>query len=87
MDADLTNHARWAAYVYTAMARAVYEVLPDNEGIWAEIPGFDGVWGHGATFDACRAELLSILEDWTAIRLKDGLDLPALPGLSPPVAA
>ena len=85
--ADLAVLTRWAAYIYSAMAQATYEILEDGEGIYAEIPGFQGVWGHGATFDECRAELLSVLEDWIAIRLKDGLDLPALPGLSPPVAA
>jgi predicted RNase H-like HicB family nuclease len=84
---DLATLTHWATYVYTAMAQAVYEILPDGEGIYAEVPGFQGVWGHGATFDECRAELLSVLEDWIAIRLKDGLDLPALAGLAPPAAA
>jgi predicted RNase H-like HicB family nuclease len=83
---DLAALAQWATYVYSAMAQATYEVLEDDEGIYAEIPGFQGVWGHGATFDECRAELLSVLEDWIAFRLKGGLDLPVLPGLLTPVA-
>ena len=39
------------------------------------------------TRTASRAELESVLEDWIAIRLKDGLDLPVLDGLPTPVAA
>lgn len=84
---DLATLTHWATYVYTAMAQAVYEILPDGEGIYAEIPGFQGVWGHGATFDECRAELLSVLEDWIAIRLSTSLSLPIQPGLLTPVVA
>lgn len=85
--ADLAVLTRWAAYIYSAMAQATYEILEDDEGIYAEIPGFQGVWGHGATFDECRAELSGVLEDWIAIRLKDGLAIPVLSGLLTPVAA
>ena len=85
--AALDARTRWATYVYTAMARATYEVLPDDEGIYAEIPDFQGVWANEPTFDECRAELASALEDWIALRLAEGLDLPELSGVPTPVAA
>ncbi len=69
------------------MAQATYEILPDNEGIYAEIPGFDGVWANEPSFEECRAELLSTLEDWMTFRLERGLDLPTLDGVATPVAA
>ena len=84
--ATLAAQQIWAAYVYQAMARAVYETLPDDGTVYAEIPGFQGVWANEPTFDACRAELLSVLEDWLMVRLKEGLDLPAVPGTPSPTA-
>jgi predicted RNase H-like HicB family nuclease len=84
---DLMVRVQWAAYLYTALAHAQYEELPDDEGVYAEIPGFQGVWANAPTFDACRAELASTLEDWITVRLADGLDLPELSGLPTPVAA
>lgn len=83
--ADLDARTRWASYLYTAMARATYEILP-NESFYAEIPGFEGVWANEPTFDECRIELASALEDWIALRLAEGLDLPELSGVPTPVA-
>ena len=52
--------------------------------MYAEIPDFQGVWANELTFDACRAELLAVLEDWLAVHLKEGLALPVLPGIATP---
>ncbi|MGI8588022.1 MAG: type II toxin-antitoxin system HicB family antitoxin [Chloroflexia bacterium] len=41
-----------------------------------EIPGFDGVWANEPTFDACRKELASALEDWMSFRVARHLPLP-----------
>ena len=85
--ADLDARTHWASYLYTAMARATYEILPDGEGIYAKIPGFQGVWANEPTFDECRVELESALEDWGTLHLDEGLDLPELPGVPTPATA
>jgi predicted RNase H-like HicB family nuclease len=85
-EAILEGPTQWAAYVYTAMARATYEVLPDGEGIYAEIPEFPGVWANAPTFDECRAELLSTLEDLIEYRLQRGMSVPTIGGVPAPTA-
>lgn len=66
-------------YVQAAMRRAKYKLLPDNEGVFAKIPGFRGLWAHATTVEGCREELQSVLEDWLVVKLRhnDG-DLPIL---------
>jgi hypothetical protein len=32
------------------------------------------------TFEACRVDLIEVIEEWIAIRLQRGLDIPALDG-------
>ena len=70
------------AYLGAAMRRAHYEILPDGEGYYGEIPGLDGVWANAATLEACREELLSALEDWVVAGLRLGHDLPDLDGIA-----
>ena len=62
-------------YIQTAMAKARYEILPDDGTYYGRIPGFKGVWANAATLEACREELQSVLEDWIllAIRFRDRL--------------
>jgi predicted RNase H-like HicB family nuclease len=55
--------------------------MPDDEGFWGEIPGFQGVWANAPTLEACRDELEQVLEDWIVFRLSDGLDLPVVDGI------
>lgn len=71
----------WAAYVYTAMAHAQYERIDDGQTVYAEIPEFPGVWSTGPTFNECRAELLSTLEDLIEYRLQRGMTLPTIVGV------
>ena len=77
----LDAHTEWAAYVYTAMARAQYERIDDGQTVYAEIPDFPGVWATGPTFDECRVELLSTLEDLLDYRLQRGMASPTIAGV------
>ena len=66
-------------YIEAAMRRAKYELLPDGEGYYAEIPRFKGLWANAATLERCREELLSALQDWILIKLRHGdTDLPTV---------
>jgi predicted RNase H-like HicB family nuclease len=69
------------AYIQAAMHRATYEILPDNEGYYGEIPGVQGVYANAATLEACREELQSVLEEWLMLRLHDHLDIPDIDGI------
>jgi predicted RNase H-like HicB family nuclease len=68
-------------YILAATHKATYELMPDDEGFWGEIPGFQGVWANAPTLEACRDELEQVLEDWIVFRLSDGLDLPVVDGI------
>jgi len=68
-----------AEYCGKALEKAEYRRLED--GTWfAEIPGFAGVWASAATVEHCRAELLSVLEEWLLLKLKDGDLIPEIDG-------
>jgi len=63
-------------YIHAAMRRAKYEILPDNEGFYGEIPGFDGVWANASTLESCREELQEVLEGWLLLGIAKGHSLP-----------
>lgn len=67
-------------YCEKALQQAQYKKLDD--GTWfAEIEGFQGVWGNGRTIEACRQDLLEVLEEWLILKLQDGDPLPVIDGL------
>ncbi len=68
-------------YIRTAMRRAKYEILEDDQSLWGEIPGLDGVWANADTLEACREELAEVLEGWIILGLWLHHDIPALEGI------
>lgn len=48
---------------------------------FAEIPDFPGVWANGATVEACRRELVEVLEEWLILKLRDRDPIPVLDGI------
>ena len=68
-------------YIMAAMNRAHYELLPDGEGIYAEIPGLPGVWGNGETVEGAREDLRLALEGWIALALSRNVPIPDLDGV------
>ena len=68
-------------YIQAAMRRARYEILPDGEGFYGEIPGFEGVWANADTLEACREELQEVLEGWLLLGLAQGHSLPVVDGI------
>ncbi len=59
-------------YIKTAMSKAHYEILPDGEGYFGKIEGFQGVWANADTLEACRDELVEVLEEWIMLGEKMG---------------
>ena len=68
-----------AEYCGKALEKAEYRKLED--GSWfAEIPGFAGVWANADTVEHCRAELISVLEEWLILKIRDGDPIPEVEG-------
>jgi len=66
-------------YCQKAIEKAEYKKLED--GTWfAEIQGFRGVWANGKTVEECRRELLTVLEEWIILKLRDGDSIPEVDG-------
>ena len=76
-------------YIHAAMHQAAYELLPDGEGFYGEIPALPGVWANAPTLEGCRDELQKVLEGWMVLGLRLGHTLPVLNGidLNTPLAA
>ena len=63
-------------YIQSAMRRAKYEILSDDNSFYGEIPGFAGVYANASTPEACRDELAEVLEEWILFRVAKHLSLP-----------
>ncbi|MEW6684881.1 MAG: type II toxin-antitoxin system HicB family antitoxin [Candidatus Edwardsbacteria bacterium] len=68
-------------YIGAAMRKAKYEILPDDNTFYGEIPGFDGVYANADTLEACRSELEEVLEEWIFFRMSRNLPLPIVNGI------
>lgn len=68
-------------YITTAMQHAHFELLPDGEGIYAEIRELPGVWANADTVEATREDLRLALEGWIALALTRGIPIPELDGI------
>lgn len=68
-------------YIHAAMRGATYELLPDREGFYGDLQGFDGVWANAPTLEGCRDELQETLEEWLLLGLGQGHPLPIIDGI------
>jgi predicted RNase H-like HicB family nuclease len=68
-------------YIRGAMHQATYELLPDGEGYYGEIPTLQGVWANASTLELCREELQQVLEGWVVLGLRLGHTLPVMAGI------
>ena len=67
-------------YCQKAIEKAEYKKLEDDTW-FAEMPGFKGVWSNGKTVEECRRELLTVLEEWIILKLRDGDSIPEVDGV------
>jgi len=68
-------------YCQKAVEKAEYKKLDDNTW-FAEIPTLRGVWANGKTVEECRKELITVLEEWIILKLRDGDPLPEIDGIT-----
>lgn len=69
------------SYLQKAAARALYEQLED--GSWcAQVRGLKGVVAIGTTLEACRSQLLEVVEEWVLVSVSRNLPVPRLDGVS-----
>jgi len=72
-------------YMSRALERVTYKQLDDRTW-FAEILGFTGVWANAPTVEACRSELLGVLEEWLLLKLHDGDPIPVIDGIELKIA-
>jgi len=63
-------------YVESAMKKARYEILKDDNSYYGEIPGFEGVLANVEDLESCRNQLREVLEEWILFRVSRKLNLP-----------
>jgi len=68
-------------YLEAAMRRANYEILPDDNTFYGDIPGFDGVYANSDNLETCHSELKEVLEEWILFRISRHLPLPIVDGI------
>ncbi len=68
-------------YLEAAMRRANYEILPDDNTFYGDIPGFDGVYANSVNLETCRSELKEVLEEWILLSISRHLPLPIIDGI------
>jgi len=68
-------------YCQIALDRVEYRKLVGGTS-YAEVPGFKGLWANYGTVEDCRKELVSVLEEWIVLKLRDGDVIPEVDGLS-----
>jgi predicted RNase H-like HicB family nuclease len=68
-------------YLHAALSHAHYEILPDDQTFYGEIPECQGVYANTTTLEACRTELGEVLEEWVLFRVSRNLPLPILDGI------
>jgi predicted RNase H-like HicB family nuclease len=68
-------------YIQTALQKAKYKILSDDGTFYAEIPEFQGVWANADSLEACREELVEVLEEWILLRVSRHLPLPVVDGI------
>ena len=68
-------------YINAALRHAHYEILPDNQSYYGDIPNFEGVYANAKTLEDCREELAEVLEEWILFRVSRSLPLPVVDGL------
>ncbi|HEX8220161.1 MAG TPA: type II toxin-antitoxin system HicB family antitoxin [Chloroflexia bacterium] len=69
-------------YLNAAMQRATYRELPDNEGIFASISGFQGVYASANTVEEARKDLVGVLEEWIDLGVQFGDPIPEIDGIA-----
>lgn len=71
-------------YIQAALRRVKYEV--DDHVDYAEVPELPGVLAYGDTLEACRQQLIEVIEGWLIVGFRHGDTLPVLDSFRPETA-
>lgn len=69
-------------YITTALKHARYEIIEDDEPYYGEVSELPGVWATGTTLEACRQNLAGVIDEWLVIRLRRGMTIPPIDGIT-----
>jgi predicted RNase H-like HicB family nuclease len=72
-------------YCQKALGKTEYKKLEDSTW-FAEIPGFQGLWANSETVEGCRRELITVLEEWIVLNLRDAEPIPEVDGIKVEIA-
>ena len=64
-------------YIAEALHRAQYRIV-DGGVFCATVAGLPGVIATGRTLEACRDQLVEVVEEWLLVRVAQGLRIPRL---------
>ena len=67
-------------YCERALNSAQYKKLDDGT-CFAEIQGLGGVCANAATVEACRNEIICVIEEWLVLKLRDNDSIPEIDGI------
>ncbi|OFX56973.1 MAG: hypothetical protein A2046_05405 [Bacteroidetes bacterium GWA2_30_7] len=65
-------------FIETALTKAKYEIIEDDEPYYGEISNLEGVWAQGKTLEECRRNLKDVIEGWLMLRIENKLPIPAI---------
>lgn len=65
-------------YIETALSKAKYEIIEDEEPYYGEVPELKGVWATGKILEECRRNLAEVIDGWIIVRLRKGLPIPTV---------
>jgi predicted RNase H-like HicB family nuclease len=74
-----------SSYIHAVMTQAQYRIIPENDFIYGEIPGFEGVCAKAETLECCRHDLAEALEEWIFFRASRQLPVPTVNGVAMPI--
>lgn len=69
-------------YIKTALRKAHYKILPEDELYFGTVEGMQGVWANAETLESCREGLREALEEWIVLGLKMGHMPPEIDGMT-----
>ena len=69
------------AYLDAALRSAHYELLPEDDQFYGEVPLCNGVYATASTLEECREQLREALEEWVLFRVHRQLTLPVVAGV------
>lgn len=55
-------------YIQTALEKARYEIIEDEETTYGEVLELEGVWATGNTLEECRRNLEEVIDEWIVFR-------------------